>query len=51
MATRNDITGDTLSSKKNSDKFRSGWDVIWGDKIDDEEKEDENEKQLDRDGE
>lgn len=30
MTSRNDITGDSLSSKKNSDKFRNGWDAIWG---------------------
>lgn len=25
----NDITGDNIASKQNSDKFRSGWDAIW----------------------
>lgn len=27
---RNDITGDELKSKSNSDKFRDGWDKIYG---------------------
>ena len=28
MATHNDVTGDSIQSKQNSDKFRSGWDMI-----------------------
>lgn len=33
MATHNDVTGDSIQSKQNSDKFRSGWDLIdWGKK-------------------
>ena len=31
MAT-NDITGDDIRSKANSDKFRAGWDAIFGKK-------------------
>jgi hypothetical protein len=32
IVTKNDITGDRLVSKIKSDKFDSGWDVIWGKK-------------------
>jgi hypothetical protein len=28
MTTKNDVTGDSIQSKQNSDKFRSGWDLI-----------------------
>ena len=28
----NDITGDKVASKRNSDEFRSGYDAIWGGK-------------------
>ena len=30
MATHNDITGDAIQTRVNSDKFRSGWDAIFG---------------------
>ena len=30
MATTNDVTGDKLVSKKNSDKFRSGHERLFG---------------------
>lgn len=26
----NDITGDTLRSRRNSAEYASGWDAIWG---------------------
>lgn len=29
---KNEITGDTLISKKNSKEFCSGWELIWGKK-------------------
>lgn len=32
MAARNEITGDLLMSKRNSDAFREGWDRIFGKK-------------------
>lgn len=32
MATTNDITGDSISSKANSNKFRDGWDLIFSKK-------------------
>lgn len=32
MSTRNDVTGDRIQSKKNSDAYKDGWDAIWGNK-------------------
>lgn len=32
MTTTNDITGDKIESRATTDKFRSGWDAIFGDK-------------------
>lgn len=32
MATRNDVTGDELKSRGNSDAFKDGYDRIWGNK-------------------
>lgn len=32
MATKNDVTGDTISSKSNSDAYRDGYDAIFGKK-------------------
>jgi hypothetical protein len=32
MATRNDVTGDELKSRGNSDAFKDGYDRIWGSK-------------------
>jgi len=32
MTSRNDITGDELKSKTNNDKYRDGWDRIFGKK-------------------
>lgn len=32
MATKNDITGDSIYSKLNNDKYRDGWDAIFGNK-------------------
>jgi len=32
MATRNDVTGDELKSRGNSDAYQSGYDRIWGNK-------------------
>lgn len=32
MATKNDITGDTLSSKPTTDKYRDNWERIFGNK-------------------
>lgn len=32
MTTRNDITGDTLQTKATTDKYRDGWDRIFGKK-------------------
>ena len=28
MSTRNDITGDSIQSKQNTEKFRNNWDLI-----------------------
>jgi hypothetical protein len=28
MATHNDVTGDSIQSKQNSEKFRNNWDLI-----------------------
>ena len=30
MATKNDVTGDTISSKPTNDAFRKGWDRVFG---------------------
>ena len=32
MTTRNDITGDNISSKTTNDKFRDGWELVFGKK-------------------
>ncbi len=32
MTSKNDITGDELKSKSNNDKYREGWDRIFGKK-------------------
>lgn len=32
MATRNDVTGDELKSRGNSEAYQSGYDRIWGEK-------------------
>lgn len=32
MATKNDITGDLIKSKQNSDAYSTGWDRIFGKK-------------------
>lgn len=32
MATRNDVTGDELKSRVNSDAYKDGYDRIWGKK-------------------
>lgn len=33
MATHNDVTGDSIQSKQNTEKFRNGYDMIdWGKK-------------------
>lgn len=34
MTSRNDITGDELKSKTNNDKYRDGWERIFGKKDD-----------------
>ena len=51
MASRNDVTGDTLVTKKNSKKYRDNWEMIFGDKTQHEEgdskKEDSEELQED----
>ncbi len=31
---KNDITGDEIMSGASSESYRSGWDRIWGDKVD-----------------
>jgi len=41
MASNNDITGDKLVSKPTNDQFLTGWDLIWGNKEDKEEVEEE----------
>lgn len=33
MATRNDITGDAIQTKLNSEAYRTGWDAIFGNKV------------------
>lgn len=38
MAGINDVTGDSLISKNNSDKYREGWDRIFGKKKKEKEK-------------
>ena len=48
MAGINDVTGDSLISKNNSDKYREGWDRIFGKKKKEKEKtknENQNEKE------
>jgi len=30
MVTKNDITGDEIKSKSNSDKYSDGWDALFG---------------------
>lgn len=30
--TKNDVTGDKIKSKGNSQAYKSGWDAIWGNK-------------------
>ena len=32
MATKNDITGDSISTKQVTDKYRDNWDKIFGQK-------------------
>jgi len=32
MTAKNDITGDPIATKKTSDAYRSGWDLIFGKK-------------------
>lgn len=32
MATRNDVTGDELKSRGNTEAYQSGYDRIWGNK-------------------
>ena len=32
MATKNDITGDTIATKSTSEKYRDGWERIFGKK-------------------
>ena len=49
MAT-NDITGDEIRSKVNSDKFRSGWDAIFGKKEDKPETDVDEEMGVSADG-
>ena len=39
MATKNDITGDSIQTKVNSDKFRDGWDAIFKKKVEENENE------------
>lgn len=38
MAARNDITGDSIQTKKPSDAYRDGWDRIFGKNKQSEEK-------------
>jgi hypothetical protein len=40
MATKNDITGDQLKSKPQSEKYRDNWERIFGQKKKDNKKED-----------
>jgi hypothetical protein len=39
MASKNDVTGDTLVSRYNSDQYRSNWGRIFGKKTDTTKKE------------
>ena len=32
MATQNDVTGDAIKSRNTNDKYRDGWDAIFGKK-------------------
>lgn len=46
MAARNDITGDTIVTKKTDDSYRDGWDRIFGKKSKTEKAEEQNEEQV-----
>jgi hypothetical protein len=47
MATRNDITGDFIRSKKSNDKYRDGWDVIFAKKDTDNQQEEKDTEMKD----
>lgn len=48
MTSRNDITGDELKSKTNNDKYRDGWERIFGkkDQPKPEDKKDDDKKDI-----
>jgi len=46
MATKNDITGDALISKTNTDAYRNNYDAIFGKKT--KEKKDDGDSRLDQ---
>ena len=39
MATKNDVTGDAIKSKSQSDAYAKGWDAIFGKKAEPKESE------------
>ena len=41
MATKNDITGDTIQTKGTSEEYRNNYDLIWGKKEKPEEEKEE----------
>lgn len=47
MTSINDVTGDSLISKRNTDKYRNGWDEIFGNK---EQTEENSERTSTQDG-
>lgn len=49
MASKNDVTGDTIATKFNSQKFVDNWDAIFGKKTSLDEKDSkESEKEVDK---
>ena len=45
MTSKNDITGDEIKSKTNSDRYREGWDRIFGKKQEESVKETDKKEQ------
>jgi len=44
MISKNPITGDEIKSKSNTEKYRDGWDLIFGKKEEKEKKEKKDKK-------
>ena len=49
MATRNDITGDVIASKTNSDAFRDGWERIFAKKTEQVQQKESNQNETSAD--